>query len=101
MNTRTLLATATLAFAAAGSAFAQEATIAPTEAFASSTVSRAEVQAEARRALAAGELHETAQLNPQLTVDSRLSREVVRAATIKALQRGAVSSVNAEAYSFG
>ncbi len=100
MNTRTLIAAAALTFAAAGSAFAQEATIDTSFQFTQSTVSRTAVQAEAKRALAAGELSEMAQLNPQIEIDSMLSREAVRAATAKALKRGGVASVNAEAFSF-
>ena len=101
MNTRTLIAAATLTFAAAGSAFAQEAINDSNFSVIQSTTTRAAVMAEAQRALASGQLHETAQLNPAIVVESRLSREAVRAATAQAVRSGSIDRANAEAYLFG
>lgn len=99
MNTRTLIAAAALTFAAAGSAFAQEATLFPA-ADTQSSVTRAEVRADAVRALKQGELTEAAMLNLQATPRSELSRDAVRADTRRAQRSGAVDMIDAEAFSF-
>lgn len=99
MNTRQIFTAAALTLAAAG-AFAQEATVEPIVVMNGATT-RAEVIAEARRALAAGELHESAQIEQDFAVDSTLSRQDVRTATLKSIQTGSVQRLNAQAYNFG
>lgn len=97
MNTRTLIATAALAFA--GSAFAQEATVFPAV-DASSSVSRAEVRAEAIRALEQGKLTEASILTSQFEPTNGLSRQAVRTETQRAQRSGMTDRLDAEAYSF-
>lgn len=101
MTTRTLIAAAALTFAAAGSAFAQEATAGSSAFVVESSTSRSVVMAEAQRAVAQGRLHESAQIEQAFGIDGMLSRQAVREATIQALKRGSVASLNAEAHSFG
>ncbi len=101
MTTRTLIAAAALSFAAAGSAFAQEATVGSNAFVVDSSTTRSVVMAEAQRAIAQGQLHESAQIEQAFDVEGTLSRQAVREATIQALKRGAIATVNAEAYTFG
>ena len=97
MNTRTLLAAATFAFA--GSAFAQEATVFPAI-DTTSSVSSAEVRAEAARALKQGALSEAAMLALPGTPAAELSRQAVRIETQRAQRSGMTDRIGAEAYSF-
>ena len=97
MNTRTLLAAATVAFA--GSAFAQEATVFPAI-DTNSGVSAAEVRAEAIRALKQGSLTEASLLALPGTPSGELSRQAVRNETQRAQRSGMADRVGAEAYSF-
>ena len=98
MNTRTLIAAAA-AFAFAGSAFAQEATVFPAI-DTNAGVSRAEVRAEAVRALHNGELTEVAILTAPFVPATELTRQAVRAETQRAARSGTIDKLDAEAYSF-
>lgn len=101
MNTTAkLLAASALAFGIAGSAFAQEATVFA-DVKASSSVSRADVRADAIDALQAGELTEFAILNQAIEPGTTLSRAEVRQATLRALRNGSIARINAEAQILG
>lgn len=101
MNTSTrLLAACALAFGIAGSALAQEATVVP-DVKASSSVSRADVRADAIDALNAGELGESAILNQAIEPVTALGRAEVRQATLRALRNGSHARINAEAQILG
>lgn len=98
MNTRNILAIATFALAAGGSAFAQEAT---SDAWmdAASTKSRADVMAELKQARADGSIRAVSAgyLNP---IVSQKSRADVRAEVLAAARSGELQRVDAEAYAF-
>ena len=101
MTTRTkLIALSALAFGLAAPAFAQEATVVPAVSV-QSELSRAEVRAEAIRALNAGELTEYAALVGPAAAPSQLSRDDVRQATLKAIDNGTVARIDAEAQILG
>ena len=101
MNTRIhLIALSSLAFGLSAPAIAQEATVFPAVSVASE-VSRADVRAEAIRALSAGELTEYAALVGPAPAASELSREDVRQATLKAIDNGTASRIDAEAQKLG
>ena len=101
MTTRTLIAAAALTFAAAGSAFAQEATVGSNAFVVESSTARSVVMAEAQRAVAQGQLHESAQIEQAFDIDGMLSRQAVRETTLKAIRSGNLAPLNAEAYTFG
>ena len=67
---------------------------------ATSVVTRAEVQAQAIRALHNGRLTEHAALMPTIRAESAVTREAVEAATLRAIASGAVDRIDAEAYRF-
>ncbi len=99
-TTQSLIAAIVLTAAAAGSAFAQEATVEP--AYTIGKTSRADVVAQARQALRQGQLSELYAINPvQANANSNLalSREAVRAEARAALASGEIARLNAEAYS--
>ena len=101
MNTRTkLIALSALAFGLAAPAFAQEATVFPAVSVASE-VDRADVRAEAVRALKAGELTEHAALTTPLDTPTQLSRDAVRQATLQAIDNGVQARIDAEAQTLG
>lgn len=97
MNTRTLIACATLALTFAGGAYAQEATVEPAATLANSSVSRAAVLADAKLALSSGALHEVAQIHANGDFQSTLSRADVIADTRQALASGEIARLNREA----
>lgn len=101
MNTtlRSLTVAIALTAAAAGTAFAQEATFNPNRgAVYTSTVSQAEVRAEAKRALAAGELSEAAFIEGDDDFNSVKTRAEVRMAAQRALKSGETSVHAQEAW---
>jgi hypothetical protein len=94
--TQSLIAAIALTAAAAGSAFAQEATVeAP---FVSGSASRSAVAAQARDAVRQGNLHELYAINPVQAKTGGLSREAVRAETLAALASGEIARLNATVY---
>ncbi len=100
MSTRQLLAITALAFGIAGTASAQEATPWPATSVAESGLTRAAVSADARQALARGELHEAALISAGSDHTGTLSRAAVIKATQTALASGEVERLNAEAPRF-
>lgn len=98
MNTRTLIASLSFAFAAAAPVMAQEAS--PDVPHISGQLSRAEVAAGARQAVQAGTQHELYQIR-QNTMVSANSRGAVRAHTLAALHSGEVDRLDAEAPALG
>jgi hypothetical protein len=97
MNTRTLIAALSIAFA--GSAFAQEATI-DTTPFVSSK-SRAEVLAELAQARAAGQLQVSeADYVRVPSITAGKTRDAVIAETRAAAASGQLKALNAEAASY-
>jgi hypothetical protein len=100
MKTSTLVAAIAVSFAAAGTAFAQEATYELPQP-ASSTLSRAQVQAELAQARADGSLRVTeADYQKSAPFTSALSRDAVRAETLAAIASGEVRLLNSEQNSF-
>src|SRR5688572_18007203 len=90
----TLLAALSLSFAAAGSAFAQEATYELPQAAASS-VSRADVLAELKQARADGTLQLTEfDRNQGERFVAQRSRDEVRAETLAAIRSGELQALN-------
>jgi hypothetical protein len=97
MNTRHLIIA--LSFAAAGSAFAQEATVFPPSG--PSNTTRAEVKAVLEQARAAGELRvNEADFAQFPTTASSRTREEVRAEVRAAIASGELRAWNAEAISY-
>ncbi len=101
-TTQSLIAAIVLTAAAAGSAFAQEATVEP--AHTAGKTSRADVVAQARQALRQGHFSELHAINPvqasnAANSNTALSREAVRAEARAALASGEIARLNAEAYS--
>jgi hypothetical protein len=98
MNTRTVIASAVFAFAAAGTAFAQEAT-SDQWMHAAASKSRDQVQAELMQARADGSLKPLAAgYLPAVTVGR--SRVDVVAETKAALRSGEIDRIGAETYAF-
>jgi hypothetical protein len=96
MKTSTLIAAIAVSFAAAGTAFAQEATYELPQR-ASSELSRAQVQAELAQARAAGNLLVTEADYYEVTPsESRFSRADVRTETLGAIANGDVQRLNGE-----
>jgi hypothetical protein len=96
MKTSTLIAAIAVSFAAAGTAFAQEATYELPQPV-SSSVSRAQVQADLAQARAAGNLLVTeADYQKHTPLESQLSRAEVRAETLAAIANGDVQRLNSE-----
>lgn len=95
-TTQSLFAAIVLTAAAAGSAFAQEATVEP--AYSGGTASRAAVAAQASLAVRQGNLHELYAINPVQARVSVLSREAVRAETRAALASGEIARLNARTF---
>lgn len=98
MNTRHTLAALVVAFAAVGAAQAQEATVFPTAATGVSSLSRAEVAAEAARFVASGKAHEAAYLAGDTATPGRLDRAEVRAAAVRAVASGEARLLNSEGW---
>jgi hypothetical protein len=99
MNTKqTFIAIAATLSLAAGSAFAQEATP-DTWTHVSTTKSRADVSAELTQARASG-LTRSWSAGYFEPVTSVLSREAVRAETVRAIRSGELDAINAEVYAF-
>lgn len=100
MKTSTLIAAIAVSFAAAGTALAQEATYElpqPT----SSSITRAQVQAELAQARADGSLLVTeADYQEGARFESQLSRADVRAETLAAIASGEVRVLNSEQNTF-
>lgn len=100
MKTSTLIAAIAVSFAAAVPAMAQEATYElpqPT----SSSVTRAQVQAELAQARADGSLLVTeADYQKRAPFESRLSRADVRAETLAAIASGELHLLNSEQNAF-
>lgn len=95
MNTRTLIASLSLAFAAASPVMAQEAS--PSVPHISGQLSRAEVAAGAAQAVQSGRLHERYQIQARTAVHNGLSRDMVRADTVAALHNGEVARLSRQA----
>jgi hypothetical protein len=96
MKTSTLIAAITVSFAAAGTAFAQEATYELPQPV-SSSLSRAQVQADLAQARADGSLLVTeADYQGRAPFASPLSRAEVRAETLAAIANGDVQRLNGE-----
>jgi hypothetical protein len=98
MNTRTLIAFATLSLSAAGAAVAQEAT---SDAWmqAEATKSRGQVQVELAQARADGSIKAvSAGYMPTLKISQ--PRSEVVAATMAALRNGEIERIGGEAYAF-
>jgi len=96
MKTSTLIAAITVSFAAAGTAFAQEATYDLPQPV-SSSLSRAQVQAELAQARADGrQLVTEAGYQERAPFASQLSRAEVRAETLAAIASGEVQRLNGE-----
>lgn len=101
MKTSTLIAAIAVSFAAAGTAFAQEATYELPQPV-SSSLSRAQVQAELAQARTAGNLLVTeADYQLHAPFESQLSRAEVRAETLAAIANGEVQRLNSEHNGFG
>jgi hypothetical protein len=100
MNTRQLLAITALAFGIAGTASAQEATAWTIPSVTDSGLTRAAVAADARQALARGELHEAALITAGSRHTGTLTRAAVVESTRTALASGEVERLNAEAHRF-
>ena len=98
MNTRTLIAFATLSFAAAGAAVAQEAT---SDAWmqAAATTSRAQVTTELAQARADGSI-KAVSAGYMPTLKASQPRADVVAATMAALRNGEIDRIDSEAYAF-
>ena len=100
MKTSTLIAAIAVSFAAAGTAFAQEATYEMPQPV-SSSLSRAQVQSELAQARAAGNLLVTeADYQKGAPFSSQLSRAEVRAETLTAIANGEVQGLNSEHNAF-
>jgi len=100
MKTSTLIAALAVSFAAAGTALAQDATYELPQP-ASSSVSRAQVQAELAQARAAGQLLVTeADYQKSAPTERVLSRADVKAATLAAIASGEVHLLNREQNTF-
>lgn len=97
MNTRSLIATAALALTFAGATYAQEATVEPVTSLTNSTLTRAAVLADAKLALASGDLTEVAQINADADFTSSLARADVVAEVRQALASGEIARLNREA----
>jgi hypothetical protein len=96
MKTSTLIAAITVSFAAAGTAFAQEATYELPQPV-SSSLSRAQVQADLAQARADGSLLVTeADYQGRAPIASQFSRAEVRAETLAAIANGEVQRLNGE-----
>lgn len=94
MNTRIAIATTLIAFAGAGSAFAQEGTQDFADIAALSTQSRAVVRAELMEAQHAGHLYTTNEASPTPVPASTLSRTQVLAELREATRLGVVGTEN-------
>jgi hypothetical protein len=100
MKTSTLIAALAVSFAAAGTAFAQEATYELPQPV-SSSLSRAQVQSELAQARAAGNLLVTeADYQKGAPFSSQISRAEVRAETLTAIANGEVQRLNSEQNGF-
>ena len=100
MKTSTLIAAVAVSFAAAGTALAQEATYELPQP-ASSSVTRAQVQAELAQARADGSLLVTeADYQRRAPFESQFSRAEVKAETLAAIASGEVQLLNSEQSSF-
>lgn len=100
MNRIARIAAVALSFAAAGTAFAQEATYEMPQPV-SSSLSRAQVQSELAQARAAGNLLVTeADYQKGAPFSSQLSRAEVRAETLTAIANGEVQRLNSEHNAF-
>ncbi|MCU0923305.1 MAG: DUF4148 domain-containing protein [Burkholderiaceae bacterium] len=100
MKTSTLIAAIAVSFAAAGTAFAQEATYELPQP-ASSTVTRAQVQAQLAQARAEGNLLVTeADYQKGAPFESQFTRAEVKADTLAAIASGEVQLLNREQNSF-
>lgn len=100
MKTSTLIAAIAVSFAATGAAFAQEATYELPQP-ATSSVTRAQVQADLAQARADGSLRVTeADYQKSAPFTSVLSRDAVRAETLAAIASGEVHLLNSEQNSF-
>jgi len=100
MKTSTLIAAIAVSFAAAGTAFAQEATYELPQP-ATSSVTRAQVQADLAQARADGSLRVTeADYQKGAPSESIRSRADVRAETLTAIANGEVHLLNSEQNSF-
>jgi len=100
MKTSTLIAAIAVSFAAAGTALAQEATYELPQPV-SSSVSRAQVQADLAQARADGSLRVTeADYQKRAPFESQVSRAEVRAETLAAIANGEVQLLNSEQNGF-